>query len=92
MIVIEILFDSVFSLVLTELKRRLIPVCNALCKLFFFFIGKELQRNGSIVLLIVFVNLVPGSLCFPTSELGRGERWKWKMGLGLCLPLFRQKL
>ena len=56
MIVIEILVDTVFSLALTEVKRRLI--CNALCKLF-FFIGKELQRNGSIVLLISFVNLVP---------------------------------
>ena len=39
MIVIEILVDTVFSLALTEVKRRLI--CNALCKLFFFL----LERN-----------------------------------------------
>ena len=37
MIVIQILFDTVFSLALIEVKRRLI--CNALCKLFFYWKG-----------------------------------------------------
>ena len=79
MIVIEILFDTVFCLALTEVKRRLIH--SALCKL--FFIGKELQRNGSIVLLIVFVNLVPrvSLSLLPRLSLERGRDRPLEMGL-----------
>lgn len=75
--VIEILPDLGFSYALTEVKRRLI--CNILCKLF-FFIGKELQRNCSLVFLIhhvlILSMLSPGSLSlsFPTPKLGSGKR------------------
>jgi len=71
MIVIEVLFDLVFSLALTQVNRL---IYNASCS--YFLIGKELQRNLFIVLLVVFVNLVPQghSLSFPTPKLGRGER------------------